>query len=176
MPELGTLRNRGAAAPPGGFARTEVQTSAREAHGSQCRNRPCYRAKFKSMGETVFYESASGAGLKRSDYSLPFVWGEGRTLTPKPRQTGHVKRQTWSCLLPSPHKQGKGKANPVALFLPFLCLSFRICECVSEGGNAHSSTRVSRKDPVSSVWQSVGLLILRSRVRSPHRVRFFLLH
>ena len=25
-------------------------------------------AKFKSMGETVFYESASGAGLKRSDY------------------------------------------------------------------------------------------------------------
>ena len=25
-------------------------------------------AKFKSKGETVFYESASGAGLKRSDY------------------------------------------------------------------------------------------------------------
>ena len=27
-------------------------------------------AKFKSMGETVFYESASGVGLKRSDYCV----------------------------------------------------------------------------------------------------------
>ena len=31
-------------------------------------------------------------------------------------------------------RQGKAKANPVADFclLPFLCLSFRICQCVSE--------------------------------------------
>ena len=46
----------------------------------------------------------------------------GRTLTPNQRQTGHVKRQTWSCLCLRHTKKAKARQTP-SLFFAF-CLAF----------------------------------------------------